>query len=82
MLLPIGNRKVETCRGVAFLNCAEPTDNLLLTVNVLNAPESPNSLAISLASIWGAHPHCSNLVALADTLADFCGISWLFCWHC
>src|SRR5688500_8630159 len=41
MLLPIGNRKVETGLKAAVLDCAERFDNLLLTINLLNAPESP-----------------------------------------
>lgn len=41
MLLPIGNRKVETRRETAVLDCVVRPDNLLLTVNALNAPESP-----------------------------------------
>ena len=41
VLLPIGNRKVETAGDRAVLDCATTADNLLLTINLLNAPESP-----------------------------------------
>ncbi|RYE81163.1 MAG: hypothetical protein EOP19_18290, partial [Hyphomicrobiales bacterium] len=41
MLLPIGNRKVKTGPKAAVLDCAQCANNLLSTINLLNAPESP-----------------------------------------
>ncbi|HEY9011493.1 MAG TPA: N-acetylmuramoyl-L-alanine amidase [Devosia sp.] len=41
MLLPIGNRKVETRGGAPVFDCARGSRNLLLTFNLHNAQESP-----------------------------------------
>lgn len=54
MLLPIGNRKLETGPGPADLDLAGKRANLLLTIKVRNAPESPDNQAIALTTIWGA----------------------------
>jgi len=72
MLLPIGNRKVETCRDRAVLDCVTVADNLLLTINLLNAPESPDACGDLSGLIWGACPLCSILRGPADIPGSLC----------
>ena len=73
VLLPIGNRKVETGQEAEVLDCAMTADNLLLTINLLNAPESPEPSGDLSGFIWGASPPCSIPSAPAGRPAFCCG---------
>lgn len=73
MLLRIGNRKVKTSRDTAVLDCAGAPNNLLLTIILHNAPESPEPSGELTGLIWGASPRCSNLTVPAQRPVLSCG---------